>query len=265
MALLFLFIKRQPRALIPASFDLFCGMQMDVFVPCYVDQFYPETAKNMVLILERLGCKVHYNTEQTCCGMAAYNAGHWDQAKEVGEKFITEFSKDRTVVGIGGACTGMVRNDFSKLFHNSVVHNQCKQLQKNLMEFTEFVSSKVDMGEIQFRMDAKVAWMDACQAKRECGIFQAPRQLLDRIQGLSWTELGEQEICCGFGGNYSVRNEEESIAFGKRKLALAAELGIDYLVTTDSSCQLHLESIIKNSSSSVKVLNIIDLLSASMQ
>lgn len=240
-------------------------MQIDLFVPCYVDQFYPETGRNMVRILEKLGCKVNYNTEQTCCGMAAYNAGHWDQAKEVGEKFITEFTKDRPVVGIGGACTGMVRNDYSRLFHNSVVHNQCKQLQKNLLEFTEFLTTKVDISSLSFRNTGKIAWMDACQAKRECNIASAPRNLLNSISGVEWVELGDQEQCCAFGGIYSVRNEAESIAFGKEKLDLAQSLGVDYLVSTDTACLMHLESIIKKNHYTVRVKHIIDLLAESME
>lgn len=240
-------------------------MQIDLFVPCYVDQFYPGTAMNMVKILEKLGCKVHYNTEQTCCGMAAYNAGHWDQAKEVGEKFIREFSKDRPAVAIGGACTGMVRNAYSTLFHNSVVHNQCKQLQKNLLEFTEFVTQKANTGAIRFRLDARVAYMDACQALRECRIQEGPRSLMNLVEGLQWLELGEQEQCCGFGGVYSVRNEDESVQFGLRKLEMAREQGVEYIVSTDTACLLHLESIIKEKNLPLKVMHIVDLLAISMK
>ncbi|MBI1222732.1 MAG: Fe-S oxidoreductase [Bacteroidetes bacterium] len=239
-------------------------MQVDLFVPCYVDQFHPETARNMVRILEAAGCKVHYNTDQTCCGMAAYNAGHWDQAKEVGEKFITEFHKDRPTVGIGGACTGMVRNDYSKLFHNSVVHNQCKQLQKNLLEFTELLTDKVDLNGLRFKSNARIAWMDSCQAVRECKIKEGPRKLLDRIEGLNWVELDEQEQCCGFGGIFSLRDEKNSVTFGKRKLELAEEAKVDYLVSTDTACLIHLDSIIKMNSYPVRVLHFIDLLAESM-
>lgn len=240
-------------------------MQVDLFIPCYVDQFYPETAKNMVRILEAAGCKVFYNTEQTCCGMAAYNAGHWDQAKEVGEKFIQEFHRDRPAVGIGGACTGMVRNDYTKLFHNSVVHNQCKQLQKNLLEFTELVNGKVDLSNLRFRNNAKVAWMDACQAVRECGIKEGPRNILNKIEGLEWVEMEEQEQCCGFGGVFSVRDEDSSIAFGKRKLELAEKAGVDFLVSTDTACLMHLDAIRKMNSYHVRVVHFIDLLAESMQ
>ena len=218
----------------------------------------------MVRILEKLDCKVHYNTDQTCCGMAAYNAGLWDQAKEVGEKFITEFHRDRPAVAIGGACTGMVRNSYSNLFHNSVVHNQCKQLQRNLSEFTEFLNARADLSRLNLKLEAKVAWMDACQAMRECKIREAPRKILDQVHGLEWVELADQETCCGFGGLFSIRSEAESVEMGTRKLEAALEAGVQYLVTTDSSCMLHLDGIISKRNLPIKTLHIIDLLALSM-
>lgn len=240
-------------------------MQVDLFIPCFVDQFHPETAKNMVMILEKLGVQLHYNTEQTCCGMAAYNAGHWDQAKEVGEKFITEFKKDRTVVGLSGACVGMVRNDYSSLFHNAVVHNQCKQLQRNLKEFTELLHEKLDIASLNLVNSSKVTWMDACQALRECKIDEAPRAILSKIKGLTFVELGEKEQCCGFGGIFSVRKTDESIEMGIRKLDLAVEKGVDYILSTDTSCLMHLDAIAKRNNYSVKVIHLVDFLAMSMQ
>lgn len=219
----------------------------------------------MVKVLEALDCWVHYNTEQTCCGMAAYNAGYWEDAKEVGEKFIREFQKDRPAVGLGGACTGMVRNDYSELFYNSVVHNQCKSLQKNLKEFTEFIVEKRDLSRLFMKFNGKVAYMDACQALRECKIKEAPRTILEKIQGMTLVELPEQEQCCGFGGIFSVKDENESVALGNRKLQYALEAGADYIVSTDSACLMHLDAIIRNQGLKIQVLHIAELMAKSMQ
>ena len=219
----------------------------------------------MVMILEKLGVEIHYNTEQTCCGMAAYNAGHWDQAKEVGEKFITEFKKDRTVVGLSGACVGMVRNDYSTLFHNAVVHNQCKQLQRNLKEFTELLHEKLNIEALNLTSNSRVSWMDACQAMRECGIDSAPRSILSKIKGLDFVELGEKDQCCGFGGIFSVRKTDESIELGKRKLELAAEKGVEYLLSTDTACLMHLDAIAKRNNFTVRVMHLVDFLALSMK
>src|SRR5690606_23927915 len=150
------------------------------------------------------------------------------------------------------------------LFHNSVVHNQCKQLQKNLLEFTEFLTTKADLTQLRFKLQAKVAYMDACQALRECQIKESPRQLLSKIDGLEWVELADQETCCGFGGIYSVRNETESVSFGNRKLDLAMEAGVEHIVSTHVSCLMHLESIITQKKLNPEVMHIADLLAKSI-
>ncbi len=218
----------------------------------------------MLHLLERIDCQVFYNTAQTCCGMAAFYGGHWDEAKEVGEKFITEFSGKRKAIGIGGSCTGMVRNTFSELFHNSVVHNQCKSLQGNLMEFTEFMADPDKLRRLPMRLNAKVVYMDACQALRECSIKSEPRMILDHIQELQWQELPKQETCCGFGGVFSVRDEAESVALGKAKIEAAIAQGADYIVSTDPACLLHLQSIIDKNYSGIAVLHIADLMHKSL-
>ena len=85
-------------------------MIVDIFIPCFIDQIYPETGLNMVKILEKVGCGVNYNPEQTCCGQPAFHMGYWDDSKEVGEKFIREFQNDRYIVCPSASCVGMIKN-----------------------------------------------------------------------------------------------------------------------------------------------------------
>ena len=114
-------------------------MNVQLFIPCFVDQLYPQTAFNMVKVLEKAGCKVDYNVDQTCCGQPAFNAGFWDDAKAVCGKFIDDFSGSDYVVAPSASCVGFVRNYYAKLFDNSSRHNDVKDLQKRVFEFTEFL------------------------------------------------------------------------------------------------------------------------------
>lgn len=240
-------------------------MQVDLFIPCYIDQFYPETGMNMVYVLEKLGCKVHYNTEQTCCGQAAFNAGYWNYAKEVGEKFIREFPNDRQVVCPSGSCAGMVKNSYNKLFHNTVLHNPCKQLQKNLHEFTQFVVNILKKETFEASFAARVTYLDACGALRECSISDEPRKIMAAINGLELVELNDTETCCGFGGIFSVKNEALSVELGLLKIRQAIDTGAEYIVSTDMACLMHLESIISKNALPIKTLHIVDLLAAAFK
>ena len=90
-------------------------MKVEAFIPCFIDQFFPETGKNMIKLLEKLGLDVNYNPNQTCCGQMAFNSGFWDEAKELGEKFIRDFNGSQYVVSPSASCTGMVKRQYPKL------------------------------------------------------------------------------------------------------------------------------------------------------
>jgi L-lactate dehydrogenase complex protein LldE len=113
-------------------------MKIELFVPCFVDQLYPETAFNTIKLLEKAGCEVSYNAKQTCCGQPAYNAGYWEQAKEIGNKFLDDFSGSDYIVAPSASCVGMVKNGFNDLFTNTIVHNQCRTMQGNILSYLIF-------------------------------------------------------------------------------------------------------------------------------
>src|SRR6516162_9235970 len=114
-------------------------MDIQLFVPCFVDQIFPESAFNMVRVLEKAGCSVKYNKNQTCCGQPAYNAGFREDAREVCMKFLDDFAGTEYVVAPSASCVGFVRNYYLSLFDNSSYHNQVRDLQKRIFEFSEFL------------------------------------------------------------------------------------------------------------------------------
>lgn len=235
-------------------------MTIDIFIPCFIDQVYPQTAFNMIKILKKLGHEVHYNTEQTCCGQMAFNAGFWNEAKVMGEKFIKDFPNDRPVVGPTASCVGMVRNYYSELFNNTSMHIKCRQLQKNLFEFTEFLVKELKVTNVGASFEAKVTYHDSCAALREIGIKDEPRILLQNVKGLELIEMKDRDTCCGFGGTFAVKHEAISTAMAEQKVNNALETGAEYIVSTDLSCLMHQEGYIKKHKLSIKVMHLIDVL-----
>lgn len=236
-------------------------MIVDIFIPCYIDQIYPDTGKNLVKVLQKLGCGVNYNIEQTCCGQPAFNAGFWDHCKEVAQKFITDFPNDRYIVTPSASCVGMVRNYYPEMFHNSSLHNEYKQVQKNIFEFSDFMINILKKEDTGASLNAKAVFIDSCAGLRECRIKEEPRKLLRTVKGLELVELKKPEICCGFGGTFSVKNEAISVAMAKDKVQDAMDSGAEILISTDSSCIMHLESYIRKQNLPLRTMHLVDVLS----
>ncbi len=237
-------------------------MKVHLFIPCFVDQLYPETAFNMVKVLEKAGCEVHYNANQTCCGQPAFNAGFWDESRAVCSKFLKDFSNAEYIVAPGASCVGFVRNYYPKIFENATVHNQVKYLGKKIFELTEFLTDIVKVEQFDAALPGKATYHDSCAALRECKIKSGPRNLLANVKGLTLVEMKDNETCCGFGGTFAVKYEPISIGMADQKIANAVETGADYIISTDLSCLMHLDGCIKNKNLSLKTMHIADVLAS---
>jgi len=151
---------------------------VQLFIPCFVDQLYPETAFNMVKVLEKAGVAVDYNEEQTCCGQPAFNAGFREEAREVCTKFLKDFSGHDYVVAPSASCVGFVRNYYGTLFNNSSLHNEVRDMQKRIFEFSSFLVNVLGVTDLGATLHGKATYHDSCAGLRECRIKEEPRKLL---------------------------------------------------------------------------------------
>jgi len=237
-------------------------MKVQIFVPCFIDQLYPQTAMNMVKILEKAGCEVSYNPNQTCCGQPAFNAGFWDDAREVCSKFLKDFNPNQIIVGPSASCVGFVKNYYSKLFENSSVHNEVKTIGQNIYELSDFLVNKLGVTNFGAKLQGKATYHDSCAGLRECKIKNEPRKLLANVEGLELTELNDVETCCGFGGTFAVKFGAISEAMGEQKVENALATGAEYLISTDASCLMHLQGYIDGKNYNLKTMHIADVLAS---
>lgn len=234
--------------------------KVQIFIPCFVDQLYPETGMNMVKVLEKLGCEVSYNPKQTCCGQPAFNAGYQDDAKAVAKKFLHDFEGEGYIVGPSGSCTGYVRNYYGRMLGDSAERGLNEQVGKKMYEFTEFLTEILKVEDIGAEFTGKATYHDACGALRECGIKQGPRKLLSNVKGLELVEMNECETCCGFGGTFAVKYEPISIGMAQTKVQSALETGAKYMISTDVSCMMHVQGYIDKHNLPLQTLHIADVL-----
>lgn len=236
-------------------------MTIDLFISCVMDQFYPETAKNVVKILNMAGVDVEYNPEQTCCGKFAYKSGFVEEAKELGEKFLHDFPNDRAVVGVNASCVGYIKTHYKDLFYNTASHLEYKRLVANIYELTDFLVNKINFLNFGAEFNHRVVYQDTCCSLRELGLKDEGRKLLSNVKGVEIVEMQRPELCCGFGsGLFAIQHEAISVAMAEHKIKDAMSIGAEYIVTNDISCLLQLDSCIKKQKYDIQVVHIADVL-----
>lgn len=237
-------------------------MKVDIFIPCYIDQLFPETGFSMVKILEKAGIDVNYNKNQTCCGQISFKEGYWDHAKSIGEKFIRDFMDSPAVVAPSASCVTMVRKYYDELFYNSALHNEYRLLKKNIFEISDFLVNKMNVRDLGAVFNHTVTYHDSCAAIREYGLKDEARILLNHVRGLKIIEMENRDVCCGFGGLFSIRNEPIATALVTDKINYALDTGAEYIVSTDASCLMFMQSYIDKNKLPLKTIHLVDVLAS---
>ncbi|MFO7868077.1 MAG: (Fe-S)-binding protein, partial [Bacteroidales bacterium] len=178
-------------------------MHVDIFIPCFIDQFFPDTGFNMIKLLEYAGCTTHYNPNQTCCGQPSYNAGYVQETHKLADKFLSDFAGDTVIVSPGGSCTGFVKNNYASLFESPEQKSKARNLGKRIYDITDFLVNVLHVTDFKSVFPYKVTVHTSCSALREYGLAQEPFILLQNVSGIELVELPDAEVCCGFGGTFS--------------------------------------------------------------
>lgn len=236
---------------------------IQLFIPCYIDQLYPETGFNTVKILEKAGCKVHYNSEQTCCGQPAYNSGYWKESAGLAEKFLTDFHSQMPIVSPSGSCSSFVIHHYHKVLADRPdLLAQHALLKNKVYELSDFLVNILKMEKLGAKFPHKVTFHDSCSALREYGIKDEPRRLLAQVEGLELIEMDECDTCCGFGGTFAVKNNAVSVAMAENKVRNAMATGAEYIISTEASCLMNINGYIAKNNLSIKGVHLADILAS---
>ncbi len=232
-------------------------MNVDIFIPCFVDQLYPATAFNMVKVLEKAGCAVNYNPKQTCCGQPAFNAGFVKDAAAVAQYFQDTFCDAEQIVSPSASCTGFINN-----YQPTILKTDGSKKLATAKEFSQFLVNDLEQTNFNAVFPHKVTYHDSCAGLRECGIKKEPRLLLQNVEGLELVEMHDNETCCGFGGTFAMKFASISVAMSEQKIQNALDSGAEYIVSTDLSCLMQIQSVIDKQGLKMKTIHLADLLAS---
>jgi len=241
-------------------------MKVGLFIPCYVDQFYPRVAIASLQLLEKLGCEVEYPLQQTCCGQPMANSGFEHLTKDCNELFVKNFGEFDYIVCPSGSCTLHIKDHL----HDEKNEQGATHIRRHIYELTEFLTDVLKVDKLSARFPHKVGMHQSCHGQRGLKIsqmselvanpFSKPGKLLNMVEGLELISLSRADECCGFGGTFCVTEEVISVKMGKDRVDDHLLHGAEFITGADMSCLMHMEGILKRRKSNVGVLHIAEIL-----
>jgi len=239
-------------------------VKVALFVTCLVDQMWSSVGTSCVEVLRRAGCEVEFDERQTCCGQPAFNTGYRDEARQVAKRFIEIFeeSKADAIVSPSGSCTAMVHH-FPELFVDEPDwRERARSVGSRAYELSSFLIRVLEVEDVGATWNGKLTWHDACHGLRDLNIKSEPRRLIRNVRGAEFVELENAESCCGFGGTFSVKYPEISVAILDQKIEAIERAGVDAVVSGDASCLMQIGGRLSRKGSRIRVMHLAELLAA---
>ncbi len=239
-------------------------MKVSLFVTCLIDQLWPAVGASAVEVLRRAGCEVVFDERQTCCGQPAFNTGYRADARKLARRFIEIFEEGGAdaIVSPSGSCTAMAHH-FRELFaEEEDWRRRADRIAAKTYEFGSFLVNVLGVEDVGASFKGRVTWHDACHGLRDLNIREEPRRLLRSVRGAEFVELANADSCCGFGGTFSVKYPEISVAILDNKVEAIERAGVRAVVSGDASCLMQIRGRLTRNKSSVKTMHLAELLAS---
>ncbi len=234
---------------------------MTLFIQCLVDQIYPEVGEAMVTVFRKLGISLDCPPDQTCCGQSAYNTGYQKVAKTAAKRFIEIFEASEVIVCPSGSCVDMVRNHYPGLFENDTSWRlRAEAVAAKTYEFSEYLVDRLKVEDLGASFKEKLTYHDSCHLLRNIGVKDQPRKLISNVAGAEFVEMENSDICCGFGGTFSIKYPQISTAILDEKLDNIVSSGATTVVGCDVGCLMNIEGRLSRKKLPIKTMHIAELL-----
>lgn len=239
------------------------GKKVSLFVTCIVDMIYPQTGMSVVDVLEHLNIPVDFPTGQTCCGQPAFNSGYQNDARNVARQFLRAFHEAEVIVTPSGSCCAMVRHEYPSLFADDPIWLPlAERAAAKTWEFTEYLVDGLGIDDLGAKLPAPQSFAihDACHGLRLLGLGSAARTLLGNIENATICDLDEHDVCCGFGGLFSVKMGNVSNGMLQTKIQHIEDSTATTILTGDASCLTQMNGGLSRQGASKRVRHIAEVL-----
>ncbi len=245
-------------------------MKVGLFIPCYIDQFYPDVAIATYQLLKKLGCEVSYPMNQTCCGQPMANSGFSDLTKGCDINFVKNFKDFDYIVAPSGSCVLHIKEHLKEGGNPA----ELTKIRRNVYELSEFLVDILKVNRLEASFPHKVGMHISCHGQRGLHLssmselvapgFSKSEQLLGMVSGLELLKPVRVDECCGFGGTFCVFEEAVSVKMGKDRIKEHLVNDVEYITGGDTSCLMHLEGILKRQGLGVKTIHLAEILNSEL-
>ena len=238
-------------------------MNISLFIACFNDTLFPDTGKATVSLLERLGHRVDFPMEQTCCGQIHNNTGYQEEIIPLVKRFIDIFSGSEVIVAPSASCVAMIREYYPKLALLSGdrdMINGVDRLLPRVFELSQFLVYKLGVEDVGAYYPHRVTYHPTCHSTRMLRIGDAPLRLLKNVRGIDLVALPGAEECCGFGGTFALKNADTSMAMLTDKIGSIKATDAEVCTAADNSCLMHIGGALNRQRAGVKVVHLAEIL-----
>lgn len=242
-------------------------IKVGLFIPCYIDQFYPQVGIATLQLLEKLDCEIIFPLNQTCCGQPMANSGFSGMTKDCNKNFVANFAEVDYIVSPSGSCVLHIKEHLVVQSENETLY-----FRKKVFELTEFLTDILKVENVNACFPHKVGLHIGCHGQRGLHVcsmselvtpfFSKPEKLLSMVKDLQIIKPERWDECCGFGGTFCVFEEAVSVKMGKDRIREHINNSVEYITSTDVSCLMHLEGILKRQKSNIQVRHIAEILNS---
>jgi L-lactate dehydrogenase complex protein LldE len=234
-------------------------MRVALFVPCYIDQFYPQVAVASLELLEKLGCEVIVPKDQTCCGQPMANSGFASATEGCDTNFTNNFEGFDYIVGPSGSCVLHLKE-----------HHPSEKIRNSVYEICEFLTDVLNVKSLHAKFPHRVGLHQSCHGQRGLRLssmsernekpFSKLQDLLSMVSGVEVVMPEREDECCGFGGTFCVSEQAVSVKMGQDRIKEHDANAVEYITGADTSCLMHMEGILRRQGSKVQVKHIVEIL-----
>lgn len=241
------------------------GMTVALFITCINDVMFPQTGKAVVTLLERLGCRVEFPREQTCCAQITTNTGYFDESIPTVRQYVKAFSGYDYVVAPSGSCTAAVRDQHPMLAEHigdKGLQREVAETSKRVYDLPEFLVDILGVTDVGAYFPHRVTYHPSCHGSRLLRLGDRPYELLSHVRGMTLVDLPHAEQCCGFGGTFCVKNPDMSAAMANDKARHVRSTDAEYVIADDNSCLMNIGGVLSRQNSGVKAIHLAEILAS---